>query len=98
MPRSLAGYLSHHALSAVETQRKFDAAYEASIVPVPRMRVGRFEVASEVTVSLTKTERWEIGVKPLNLSFRVARGLTENSDVRLSIEVEQVVLVRRNNQ
>lgn len=93
-PAGICEFLTSMAAGAVATQRVLDAGFEAAgkLVPVPRMRVGRYEISVELRLAVSRVEEFRVGVVPLNLSYRVSHRDTEESDASVRIVVEQRAL------
>ncbi len=89
---SIQDIVNDHAAAAIRTQQALDRAAAASLSSSPRMRVSQFEFSSDWGLETSTSAAFEIKAVPLNLAYRISRRLTNSTDLRLSVLVEQVAL------
>jgi hypothetical protein len=87
---SIQDIVNDHAAAAIRTQQALDRAAAASLFSPPRMRVSQFEFSSDWGLEISTSAAFEIKAVPLNLSYRISRRLTNSTDLRISVLVEQL--------
>jgi hypothetical protein len=86
---------SYFALTAVETQRRFDQAFIEDEGPpgASRLRISNLTVESAVQVSQAKTTTLQLAVRPVNVGFEITHQLRRQSASRIVMQVEQVAVM-----